>query len=90
MLNKIANGFFARRAAVFGTWIMLLLPAAVLAAGDPDEILLWPNGAPGSEGKTNEESVRIAPTGDHVITSVNKPSIKACLPAPDKATANFG
>ena len=68
-------------------WLMFLLPVAVLAAGGPDEILLWPNGAPDSEGKTNEETVRIyQPTGDHVITSVNRPSIKAYLPAPDKAT----
>lgn len=74
MLKKFAGAVF-------------LLPIAVLAAGDPNEILLWPNGAPGSEGKTNEEVVRIAqPTGDQVITSVNKPSIKAYLPAPDKAT----
>ena len=66
---------------------MFLLPVAVLAAGEPNEILLWPNGAPGSEGKTNEEIVRIyQPAGDHVITSVNKPSIKVYLPAPDKAT----
>ena len=81
------SGLFAKRAAIFLAWAVFLLPIAVLAAGDPNEILLWPNGAPGSEGKTNEEVVRIAqPTGDHVITSVNKPSIKAFLPAPDKAT----
>jgi len=81
------SGYFARRTMILGAWAMLLVPAAVLAAGDPDEILLWPNCAPGSEGKTNEEVVRIAqPTGDHVITSVNKPSIKAYLPAPDQAT----
>jgi endo-1,4-beta-xylanase len=52
-----------------------------------DEILLWPNGAPGSEGKTNEEMVRIAaPGGDHVISHVHKPSIRVYLPSPDKAT----
>jgi acetyl esterase/lipase len=81
------SGLFVRRAAIFGAWVVLLRPVAVLAAGDPNEILLWPNGAPGSEGKTNDEVVRIAqPTGDHVITGVNKPSIKAYLPSPDKAT----
>ena len=67
--------------------VVLLLPCAVLAAGAPPEILLWPNGAPGSEGKTNNEAVRIAqPTGDHVVTGVNKPSITAHLPSPDRAT----
>jgi endo-1,4-beta-xylanase len=55
---------------------MFLLPIAVLAAGGSNEILLWPNGAPGSEGKTSDETVRIyQPTGDHVITRVNNPSI---------------
>lgn len=44
------------------------------------EILLWPNGAPGSEGKTAPEKVRIAETGDHVISSIHRPSITAFLP----------
>ena len=62
-----------------------LLP--VIAADEHQEILLWPNGAPGSEKFTNAESVRIfEPTGDHVITDVNKPSITVYLPALDKAT----
>jgi endo-1,4-beta-xylanase len=55
--------------------------------GASNEILLWPDGAPGSEGKTNEEVVRIAePTGDHIVTSVNKPTLTPCLPASDRAT----
>jgi endo-1,4-beta-xylanase len=74
-----------KQALIF--WAMVLLPLAVPAAGTPDEVLLWPNSAPGSEGKTNEEVVRIyQPTGDHVITSVNKPSITPFLPGPDHAT----
>jgi len=64
-----------------------LFPAAVLAGDRPAEILLWPNGAPGSEGKTGEETVRIyQPTGDHVVSNVHKPSITPYLPASDKAT----
>lgn len=47
----------------------------------PPEILLWPNGAPGSEGKTGAESMRITNQGDHVITDVNNPSIIPWLPA---------
>jgi endo-1,4-beta-xylanase len=66
---------------------MFMLPIAVMASSTLNEILLWPDGAPGSEGKTNEEVVKIyQPTGDHVITSVNKPSITIFLPAPDQAT----
>jgi endo-1,4-beta-xylanase len=71
----------------FGALIAFFLPFAALASADPPEILLWPNGAPGSEGKTGEETVRIAqPGGDHVVTSVHNPSITVYLPAPDKAT----
>jgi endo-1,4-beta-xylanase len=63
-----------------------LFPSEVFAATSPTEILLWPNGAPGSEGKTGEERVRIAPTGEHVVTDVHKPSITPYLPARDKVT----
>jgi acetyl esterase/lipase len=68
-------------------WLMssILLLSAV-AAAQPQVILLWPNGAPGSEGKTAKETVRITPEGDHVVSSVNNPSITVYLPAKDKAT----
>ena len=42
---------------------------------------LWPNGAPGSEGKTAAEAMRIAaPGGDHIVSSVHNPSITVYLP----------
>jgi acetyl esterase/lipase len=50
------------------------------------EILLWPNGAPGSEGKTGKEKVRIAESGDHVISNIHNPSITPYLPAKEKNT----
>ncbi len=46
----------------------------------PQEILLWPGGAPGSEGKTGQEKMRIAEGGDHVISGIDKPSITPYLP----------
>lgn len=49
-------------------------------------ILLWPNGAPGSEGKNSEEAVRLTEEGEHVVSSVHHPSITPYLPAKDKAT----
>ncbi|MDB5015998.1 MAG: Endo,4-beta-xylanase precursor [Mucilaginibacter sp.] len=52
----------------------------------PKEILLWPNGAPGSEGKTGSENVRITDQGDHVITNIHKPSVTPYFPAADKNT----
>lgn len=62
------------------------LPVVAVAAKTPTEIFLWPNGAPGSEGKTGPEKVRIyAPTGDHVVTDVNEPSITPYLPPRAKA-----
>ncbi|MEP7336486.1 MAG: alpha/beta hydrolase [Acidobacteriota bacterium] len=65
---------------------LLLLPATVLTAQQPKEILLWPNGAPGSEGKTGEEAVRVTADGEHVVTNVHKPSLTPYLPSKDKAS----
>jgi formylglycine-generating enzyme required for sulfatase activity/acetyl esterase/lipase len=59
--------------------------SAVTVVDEPQEILLWPGGAPGSEGKTGPEKVRIAEGGDHVISSIHHPSIRAYLPAPGLA-----
>ena len=66
--------------------VLLLLPAAIWAAQQPKEIPLWPNGAPGSEGKTGDEAVRVTPEGERVISNVHKPSLTPYLPAKDKAT----
>src|SRR5437016_1734836 len=49
-------------------------------------VLLWPNGAPGSEGKTGEEKVRIYASGEHIFSNIHRPSITIYLPAKDKAS----
>jgi acetyl esterase/lipase len=64
--------------------IPLLLASAW--AGEPKVIQLWPNGAPGSEGKTAPETVRISPEGDHVVASVHHPSVTVYLPPKERAT----
>ena len=66
----------------------LLLPAAILVAGEPEVIVLWPNGAPGSEGQTAPEKVEPpGPGHDYLkISSIHKPSITAYLPAKGQAT----
>jgi acetyl esterase/lipase len=46
---------------------------------------LWPEGAPGSEGKQGAEAVRVTDGGDHVVSSVHRPSITVYAPA-GKAT----
>jgi endo-1,4-beta-xylanase len=69
------------------TWLLLLLSGASFAA-TPSEVRLWPNGAPGSEGKTAAEVVE-APNKDHgylKVTSVHQPSLTVFLPPADKAT----
>jgi len=58
----------------------LLLPATVLTADQSKEIPLWPNAAPGSEGKTGEEAVRITADGEHVISNIHRPSLTPYLP----------
>lgn len=61
----------------------LLLTAMSVSA--QQEILLWPNGAPGSEGKTGNEKLRIV-EDDHVISNIHHPSITTYLPAKEKVT----
>jgi len=63
-----------------------LLTLSVRAADAPPVVLLWPNGAPGSEGNNSPEKVVTDRTGERVITNVNVPSLTVFLPAKDKAT----
>ena len=56
------------------------------SAAEPRPVFLWPNGAPGSEGKTGEETARVAPAGDHIVSNIHRPSITPYLPARDTAT----
>lgn len=62
------------------------LCCAMVSDVEPAEILLWPNGAPGSEGKAGAENVRITDQGDHVVKSVDKPSITPYLPSAENNT----
>ncbi len=66
--------------------LLLLLPSVLLAVGEPKEILLWPNGAPGSEGKIGREVVQIAANGERNVWSIHAPSITPFIPSKDKAT----
>jgi endo-1,4-beta-xylanase len=69
---------------LFATLCALALLASAAMAADP--VLLWPNGAPGSEGKTAPESMRINPPDEQVLTNINAPAITPYLPDPAKAT----
>jgi acetyl esterase/lipase len=72
-------------ASKVAVWLTCVLLTSWAAAQRP-VVLLWPQGAPGSEGQSGPEAVRIAPGGDHVISHVIQPSITVYLPAPDQAT----
>ncbi len=65
---------------------LLFTGLACMTAEDVNIVLLWPNGAPGSEGKTAEESTRVSPQGDHIISSIHHPTLAAFLPPRDTAT----
>jgi acetyl esterase/lipase len=69
-----------------GLSILLSAFFAGSAAAAPQSILLWPNGAPGSEGKTAEESVRINENGEHIVSGVHHPSITPYFPSKETAT----
>ena len=65
----------------------LLFLATVAFAAEPQIIYLWPQGAPGSEGKTGEEAVRInQPGSEHVVSNIHKPSITVYLPPKESAS----
>jgi len=53
------------------------LLTAILSA---QPILLWPDGAPGSEGKNTPEVVVTAPNGEQQISTIHKPTILPFLP----------
>jgi endo-1,4-beta-xylanase len=73
-----------RRVGILIALLLWLTPAHAVEPGP--EILLWPNGAPGSEGKTGDEKVRIAERGERVLSNIHKPSLTPYLPPADKAT----
>ena len=51
-----------------------------------DELLLWPNGAPGSEGQDGQEQVRVTQQGERVVSNVHKPTLTLYLPSKDQVT----
>jgi endo-1,4-beta-xylanase len=52
----------------------------------PEPVFLWSLAAPGSEGKTAPEAVRLSDDGEHIISSIHHPSILPYLPDKSAAT----
>jgi acetyl esterase/lipase len=69
-----------------GSALLSLFSATLVGAEDPKEIPLWPNGAPGSEGKTAKEIVQRSSSGERSVYSVHNPSITPYLPTKEKNT----
>lgn len=63
-----------------------LVPIGFADTQSPQTLLLWPGVAPGSEGRTSPETVRLNEQGEHIISNVQAPNITAYLPAPGHAT----
>lgn len=60
---------------------LTLACASPLVAAEPQAILLWPKGAPGSEGKTAGEVVEVTRSGERNLTQIHNPSLTPYLPA---------
>jgi endo-1,4-beta-xylanase len=67
-------------------FLLWLGTGSLAAATEPPIVFLWPNGAPGSEGKPAEEAMRLSPTGERVVSGVHRPSLNVYLPSNDTAT----
>lgn len=50
------------------------------SAADRTQVLLWPDGAPGSEGRSEAEVVAISKSGEESVTRVHRPSLTLFLP----------
>jgi hypothetical protein len=48
--------------------ILLLLFCLESALAENAPVLRWPNGAPGSEGKPEQETVRVNENGGHIVS----------------------
>jgi endo-1,4-beta-xylanase len=65
--------------------LALLLAGACFADAAPP-VLLWPDGAPGSEGRSGPETVRLTERGEHIVSGVHAPSLTVRLPSAQAAT----
>jgi len=58
------------------------MAATVMAQGAPEEIPLWPKGAPGFESRRNEKQT----AKDYWVANIHNPSLTIYLPPKEKAT----
>ncbi|MEO7319843.1 MAG: hypothetical protein ABIZ56_12710 [Chthoniobacteraceae bacterium] len=65
--------------------LLVLIASAAFASDAPTEIILWPAGAPGSEGKSAPEKIATSANGERQLSSIHKPAIPPFLPARENA-----
>jgi endo-1,4-beta-xylanase len=59
----------------------------VAAAGEPEEVPLWPNGAPGFESRKAETGTKnVQKSGEYNVTNIHNPTLTVFLPPTEKAT----
>ncbi len=63
-------------------FLFCVIPTAAMAQQAPREIPLWPNGAPGFEGRRNEPPV----AREYWIANIHNPTLTIYLPPKEKAT----
>jgi acetyl esterase/lipase len=86
--RTLSGSMKIRGAVLFKICIAMVVPTllSAMAFAQQQPILLWPNGAPGSEGRNSPEAVRINENGEHIVSGVHQPSITAYLPVKEKIT----
>jgi len=62
--------------------LICLVPVVAFSQQPPQEIPLWPNGAPGFESRRNEPAV----AKDYWIANIHNPTVTVYLPPKEKAT----
>jgi acetyl esterase/lipase len=65
---------------------LLFLCGLAAAGAEPEFVLLWPGGAPGSPAGAWEPAVRVTPQGERVVSGVHKPAVTVYLPEKGAAT----
>ncbi len=66
-------------------YIFISLFFVAISTSAQQEILLWPNGAPGSEGKDSADVIKVNANNERVVTGVHHPSVTVYLPLPNRA-----
>jgi acetyl esterase/lipase len=77
----MAMRFLCRTCNAVGA-LMIVISSAAVAQTAPEQIPLWPNGAPGFESRRGESEA----AQDYWVRNVHNPSVTAFLPPADKAT----